>query len=155
MTHYSGFAALVYKLYTERNYWSASFHPRNRRQKCMKLAKCDAVNGLLEVWNWKKPTALFVLWCAGSKLHWLMELHALTACDTTRNYYSRGAKKSVCLLRRHLHTVRSLSSVQSCSYITTGDIYIHLSSSNSRSPSHYVPLHSQWMVNVTFHQGLT
>lgn len=122
MTHYGGFAALVHKLYTERNYWSASFHPRNCREKCMKLAKCDAVIGLLELWNWKKPTALFVLWCAGSKLHWLMELHALTACDTTRNYYSRGAKKSVCLLRRHLHTVQSLSSVQSCSYINTGDI---------------------------------
>lgn len=114
MTHYGGFAALVHKLYTERHYWSASFHPRNRREKCMKLAKCDAVIGLLELWNWKKPTALFVLWCAGSKLHWLMELHALTACDTTRNYYSRGAKKvfvyfgGIC--------------IQYSRYINTGDI---------------------------------
>lgn len=131
MTHYGGFAALVHKLYTERNYWSASFHPRNRREKCMKLAKCDAVIGLLELWNWKKPTALFVLWCAGSKLHWLMELHALTACDTTRNYYSRGAKKvfvyfgGICIQYSRSHLYRAAAT------LTQVTLYIHLSSSNN------------------------
>lgn len=123
MTHYGGFAALVHKLYTERNYWSASFHPRNRREKCMKLAKCDAVIGLLELWNWKNQQCYLCFdaldqsctdwWSCTPWLH------------VTRLAIIIPGEQKKCLFTSEAFAYSTVAT------LTQVTLYIHLSSSNN------------------------